>query len=155
MNNLSSNTTNGDGVKYFFLADGWTTGRVWEFSGLWNEQAKRRKPYLKKQSLCIHENGELLWLFQAEESILMLEVKPKTPACASSQPIGQVMLKRLLSADQVIERLCEENVFQPHWRESDTRIANTDPTNTDVTNTKDNLAIAITHDAQTAATKTR
>lgn len=106
-------------MKYFFLSDSWTTGRVWEFGGLWNEVARRRKPYVQKQSLCIHENGEVLWLFQAEDSILMIEVTPKAPACTPT-PIGQVMLKRLLSAEQVIEKLCEENVFQPHWHEQAT-----------------------------------
>lgn len=94
-------------MKYFFLADGWVTGRVWEFGGLWNEVAKRRKPYLQKQSLCIHENGERLWLYHAEDSILMVEVKPQGMD-DSHHAIGQVVLKRLLSADQVIEKLCEE-----------------------------------------------
>jgi len=58
----------------------------------------------------------VLWLYHAEDSILMIEVVPKAPGC-SQKPIGQVMLKRLLSAEQVIERLCEENVFQPHWHQ--------------------------------------
>lgn len=105
-------------MKYFFLSDSWTTGRVWEFGGLWNEVARRRKPYLQKRSLCIHENGEVLWLFQAEDSILMVEARPKAPACTHNS-IGQVVLKRLLSAEQVIERLCEENVFQPHWHQDE------------------------------------
>lgn len=46
----------------------------------------------------------------------MVEVMPKLPACSQSS-IGQVTLKRLLSAEQVVERLCEEDVFQPHWHE--------------------------------------
>jgi hypothetical protein len=43
----------------------------------------------------------------------MLEVKPKELEAGSSPPstIGQVVLKRLLSADQVIERLCQETFF--------------------------------------------
>lgn len=105
-------------MKYFFLSDNWTTGRVWEFGGEWNVQAHRRQPNLQKQSLCIQENGETLWLFQAEDAILMLEVKPKADASrtdatrAANPTIGQVVLKRLLTADQVIERLCQEDSFR-------------------------------------------
>ena len=98
-------------LKYFFLSDSWTTGRVWEFGGEWNERARRRKPHLQKQSLCIQENGETLWLFQAEDDILMLEVKPKADAQGTEATIGQVVLKRLLTADQVIERLCKDDFF--------------------------------------------
>lgn len=90
---------------------------MWEFGGLWDEIGRRRKPYLQKQSLCIHENGEVLWLFKTEASVLMVEAKPKRPNCDQT-PIGQVMLKRLLSAEQVIDRLCEEDVFQPHWHQA-------------------------------------
>ena len=97
-------------MKYFFLSDSWTTGRVWEFGGLWNELAWHREPHLQQQSLCIQENGETLHLYEAEDPILMIEVMPKDLA----QPtIGQVRLKRLLSAEQVIERLCqEEHIFK-------------------------------------------
>ena len=97
-------------MKYFFLSDSWTTARVWEFGGLWNELAWNRQPHVKKQSLYIRENGENLWLYQAEDAILMVEVKPKAIAHPT---IGQVVLKRLLSAEQTIERLCEEEVFHP------------------------------------------
>ncbi len=100
----------GDPMKYFFLSDSWTTGRVWEFGGLWNEQAWNREPYLQRQSLCIQENGENLWLYQTEESVLMVEVMPKA---VTQHTIGQVVLKRLLSAEQVVERLCKEKVFHP------------------------------------------
>ncbi len=79
-------------------------------------QAHRRQPHLQKQSLCIQENGETLWLFQAEDAILMLEVKPKTSdrdtSNTANPTIGQVVLKRLLTADQVIERLCQEDAFR-------------------------------------------
>jgi hypothetical protein len=96
-------------VKYFFLSDSWTTGRVWEFGGLWNEVARRARPYLEKQPLCIQENGETLCLYQTEDAVLMVEVVPKAD---SHSMIGQVVLKRLLSAEQLIERLCqEETVF--------------------------------------------
>ncbi len=101
-------TRYGDAVKYFFLSDSWTTGRVWEFGGLWNEAAWHRLAHLQQQSLCIQENGETLWLYQVEEAVLMVEVVPK----ATAHPIiGQVVLKRLLSAEQVIDRLCQEDTI--------------------------------------------
>lgn len=100
-------------MKYFFLADSWTTGRVWEFGGLWNEQARRRRPYLQKQSLCIQEDEEVLCLYEVEDAILMVEVVPKsvTPTDTDQTTIGQVVLKRLLSAEQTIERLCQEQTI--------------------------------------------
>jgi hypothetical protein len=90
-------------VKYFFLSDGWTTGRVWEFGGLWNELGWQRKPHIRRLNLSIQEQGETLWLYQVEDTVLMVEVKPEN---ATGVPIGQVVLKRLITADQVIERLC-------------------------------------------------
>lgn len=90
-------------MKYFFLSEGWTTGRIWEFGGLWDEFAWQRKPHLKKMSLCIVENGETLWLHQVEEAVLMVEVRPITQ---SAKAIGQVVLKRLMAADQVLEHIC-------------------------------------------------
>ncbi len=101
-------------MKYFFLSDTWTTGRVWEFGGLWDERAKRRQPHLQKLAICIQENDETLSLFQTEDAVLMLEVVPKTTVhetSAANPTIGQVVLKRLLSADQVIERLCQEAII--------------------------------------------
>lgn len=97
-------------MKYFFLSESWTTGRVWEFGGLWNELAWNRKPHLQRQPLYIQENGENLWLYQAEDAILMVEVMPKS---VERSAIGQVVLKRLLSAEQVVEKLCKEAVFHP------------------------------------------
>ena len=91
-------------MKYFFLSDGWTTDRVWEFGGLWNEVAWQRKPHIQKLDLFIKEQSEKLWLFQVEDDVLMVEVKPEGN---SSQPIGQVVLKRLITAEQVIEKLCQ------------------------------------------------
>jgi hypothetical protein len=93
-------------VKYFFLSEGWNVGRVWEFGGLWNESSWRRKPKITRLNLYICENSETLWLYQVEEAILMVEVKP-TETPAQSSAIGQVVLKRLMNAEQVIERLCE------------------------------------------------
>ena len=109
-------------MKYFFLADGWTTGRVWEFGGLWNQAAWQRSPHLQKQTLCIREGDEVLRLYQAEDAILMVEVMPLpsstdakdigTKDAAAKQQIGQVVLKRLLSAEQAMEKLCkEETIF--------------------------------------------
>jgi len=94
-------------VKYFFLSDGWVVGRVWELGGLWNETAWRRRPQIQQLELCIWENGEKLWLYRVEEAVLMLEVKPgETSINAVSKNIGQVVLKRLITADQAIDLLC-------------------------------------------------
>lgn len=90
-------------MKYFFLSDGWITGRVWEFGGIWDEIAWQRKPHLQKMSLCMVENGERLWLYQVEGAVLMVEVLPSSE---QPRPIGQVVLKRLITANQAIERLC-------------------------------------------------
>ncbi|HEY9763555.1 MAG TPA: hypothetical protein V6D07_13575 [Trichocoleus sp.] len=94
-------------VKYFFLSDGWSTGRVWEFGGLWDELAWQRKPHIRRLNLFIEEQGEKLWLYQVEDTVLMVEVKPEDSA---KPAIGQVVLKRLISADQAIERLCESQL---------------------------------------------
>ncbi len=96
-------------VKYFFLSEGWEVGRVWEFGGLWDEVIWRRRPQIQRLSLHIVEDGERLWLYRVEEAVLMLEVKPGDPSTVNprSQTIGQVVLKRLISADQVLDRLCQ------------------------------------------------
>ena len=93
-------------VKYFFLSDGWITGRVWEFGGLWNEIAWQRKPIIKQLGLYIEEATEKLWLYQVEDDVLMVEVLPEDD---TTIPIGQVVLKRLMTADQVIEKLCDSH----------------------------------------------
>lgn len=81
-------------------------GRVWEFGGLWNINAWRREPDIQKMKLCILEQGEKLWLYQVEEAVIMVEVKPTPDAsAASAKTIGQVVLKRLITAEQAIERL--------------------------------------------------
>lgn len=90
-------------MKYFFLSEGWTTGRIWEFGGLWDEFAWQRKPHIQRMSLSIVENHETLWLYQVEDPVLMVEV---LPVSQSARPIGQVVLKRLMEADQVLELLC-------------------------------------------------
>ncbi|HEY9819710.1 MAG TPA: hypothetical protein V6D35_02885 [Candidatus Sericytochromatia bacterium] len=93
-------------MKYFFLSDGWMVGRVWEFGGLWNVNAWRREPEIQKMNLCILEQGEKLWLYRVEDAVLMVEVKPMPENDSeSAKTIGQVVLKRLIDAEQAIERL--------------------------------------------------
>lgn len=100
-------------VKYFFLSDGWTVGRVWELGGLWNEASWRRKPEIHQTALCILENSEKLWLYRVEDAVLMVEVRPTDPALSSpaSRTIGQVVLKRLITAEQAIDLLCKAEAF--------------------------------------------
>lgn len=92
-------------MKYFFLSEGWIVGRVWEFGGLWDTNAWRRQPKIQRLKLGIVEREEILWLYEVEEAVLMLEVKPGNQVADSVPTIGQVVLRRLMSADQVIERL--------------------------------------------------
>ncbi len=93
-------------MKYFFLSDGWMVGRVWEFGGLWDVNAWRREPDIQKINLGIVEQGEKMWLYRVEDAVLMVEVKPMPNASShSAQTIGQVVLKRLITAEQALERL--------------------------------------------------
>ncbi len=89
-------------VKYFFLTDGWIVGRVWASDGLWNEAAWRRTPDIERLNLELRTQNETLWLYRVEEAILTVEVKPAYPA---SNAISSVVLKRLISASQIVERL--------------------------------------------------
>ncbi|MBF2087495.1 MAG: hypothetical protein IGR80_06135 [Synechococcales cyanobacterium K44_A2020_017] len=91
-------------MKYFFLSDGWVIGRVWGIGGLWDELAWRRNPELHRMNLYLVEQGETLWLYRVEDAVVMVEVKPG--ALNSPGAIGQVVLKRLITAEQVLERLC-------------------------------------------------
>lgn len=91
-------------MKYFFLSEGWTVGRIWEFGGIWNENAWRRKPQIQRLNICIVEQGENLWLYQVEDAVLMLEVTPPLDSVAATT-IGQVVLKRLIAAEGAIARL--------------------------------------------------
>ena len=102
-------------MKYFFLSDGWIVGRVWEFGGLWNTNAWRREPDIQQLNLCILEQGEKLWLYRVEEDVLMVEVKPSPDIDPeSAKTIGQVVLKRLITAEQAIERLATaQPLFNP------------------------------------------
>ncbi len=92
-------------MKYFFLSDGWTYGRVWEFGGLWDRATWRRKPDIKRLNCGIVQQGETLWLYEVEDAVLMVEVQPLPDREGSTSSIGQVVLKRLISAEQVIEML--------------------------------------------------
>lgn len=94
-------------MKYFFLTDGWTVGRVWASDGLWSETAWRRQPDIERMNLCLVEESEKLWLYRVEDDVLTVEVKLIATAqgASTAQAIGQVVLKRLISAEQVIERL--------------------------------------------------
>ena len=97
-------------VKYFFLTEGWSVARVWGVEGVWNELAWRRQPQIERMNLCIVENQETMWLYKVEEAVIMVEVKPGELR-TSKQTIGQVMLKRLMSAEQAIERLGASEVI--------------------------------------------
>lgn len=89
-------------------------GRVWEFGGLWDERSWRRPPKIEKMQLGILEQGEKLWLYQVEDAVLMLEVKPEANSVSSTQAIGQVVLKRLMSADDALARLNQASgLLQP------------------------------------------
>lgn len=98
-------------MKYFFLSDGWTHGRVWEFGGLWDHVSWGRKPEIKRLNCGSIQQGETLWLYAVEEAVLMVEVQPKV-IIQTDSGIGQVVLKRLIDAEQVIEILSNsESIF--------------------------------------------
>lgn len=102
-------------MKYFFLAEGWTVGRIWELGGLWNEVAWRRPPYIERMNLFMQEQEqEKLWLYAVEDAVLMVEVKPDTTHASgnANRTIGQVVLKRLISAEQALELMCSSSVRQ-------------------------------------------
>lgn len=92
-------------MKYFFLTEGWTVARVWGIGGLWNALAWRRQPDIKRMNLAIVEKGEKMWLYRVEDSVLMLEVKPLPELVPKDRTIGQVLIKRLMNSEQVIDRL--------------------------------------------------
>jgi hypothetical protein len=94
-------------MKYFFLADGWEVGRVWEFGGLWDVLAWRRSPQIERLNLARQEKEQILWLYRVEEAVLMVEVLPSQEMTAADPTIGQVVLKRLISAEQVLEILSQ------------------------------------------------
>ncbi|MBD2252212.1 hypothetical protein [Nostoc parmelioides] len=91
-------------MKYFFVSEGWTIGRVWASEGLWQITAWRRQPDIQRLNISLVENQELMWLYRIEDAVITVEVTP-TNAAVVNQTIGQVVLKRLMTAEQVIERL--------------------------------------------------
>jgi hypothetical protein len=97
-------------VKYFFLADGWDTARVWGFDGLWEESIWRRKPLIERLHLSIKQPQERLWLYRVEDAVVMVEVRPDRELSYTKSNIGQVLLKRLISAEQVLEILSEAEI---------------------------------------------
>ncbi len=84
-------------------------GRVWEFGGLWNEVSWRRKPQIERLNIAIVEQGESLWLYQVEDAVLMVEVKPTTQETGLT--IGQVVLKRLITAEKAMLQLSEADAI--------------------------------------------
>ena len=98
-------------MKYFFLSEGWTYDRVWEFGGLWDQYSWGRKPEIKRLDCGIHQQDEVLWLYAVEDAVLMIEVKPQANTQTASI-IGQVVLRRLIGAEQVIDMLASsESIF--------------------------------------------
>lgn len=92
-------------MKYFFLSQGWVTGRVWEKGGQWCGQGR---PHQKIQALALGiqpSDTEILWLYATADNVLMVEVKPSDAGNRSS--LGQVILKRLINADTAIARLTQ------------------------------------------------
>ena len=94
-------------MKYFLLSEGWKVGRVWAFDGLWQVTAWRRQPEIQRLNICLVEDNEVMWLYQVEDAIVTVEVQPELSVKPQTPPqnIGQVVLKRLITAEQVIERL--------------------------------------------------
>lgn len=98
-------------MKYFFLSDGWTYDRVWEFGGLWDRLSWGREPEIKRLDCGILQQQEILWLYAVEDAVLMVEVKPQQEFQNTSN-IGQVVLKRLISSEQAISVLDQaESLF--------------------------------------------
>lgn len=87
-------------------------GRVWETGGLWNEMAWRRKAEIQKMNICITGSDETLWLHQVEEAVVMLEVTPidHEQIKKDARSIGQVVLRRLITAEQILEWLSSNKV---------------------------------------------
>lgn len=98
-------------MKYFFLSEGWTYNRVWEFGGLWDQFSWGRKPNIQRLNCGILQQDEVLWLYAVEDAVLMVEVNLENRV-QNDNAIGQVVLKRLISAEQVIEVLANsESLF--------------------------------------------
>jgi hypothetical protein len=97
-------------MKYFFLSQGWQIRRVWETSGLWNERAWRRKPQISNMGIYLVDRSETMALFKVEDAVQMVEVIPEDRARGKSEvAIAQVRIKRLISAEQALERITPIN----------------------------------------------
>ncbi|WP_434684224.1 hypothetical protein [Pseudanabaena minima] len=101
-------------MKYFFLSQGWRVRRVWEVTGLWNEMAWRRRPIIVPIGVYLVDGKEEMVLYKVEEAIQAVEAIPeellKNSATSinneNKKPaIAQVRITRLLSAEQVLERM--------------------------------------------------
>jgi hypothetical protein len=93
-------------MKYFFLSQGWQIRRVWETSGLWNERAWRRKPVISKMGIYLVDRSEKMSLYKVEDAVQMVEVIPEDDASSKNEvAIAQVRIKRLISAEQALERI--------------------------------------------------
>lgn len=101
-------------MKYFFLSQGWRVRRVWEVTGLWNEMAWRRRPIIVPIGVYLVDGKEEMVLYKVEEAIQAVEAipeeLPKNSATSMNNEnikpaIAQVRITRLLSAEQVLERM--------------------------------------------------
>jgi|JI8StandDraft_2_1071088.scaffolds.fasta_scaffold08161_3 hypothetical protein len=104
-------------MKYFFLSQGWRVRRVWEVTGLWNEMAWRRRPIIVPVGVYLVDGKEEMVLYKVEEAIQAVEAIPEefpknnaTSINSSNNEnikpaIAQVRITRLLSAEQVLERM--------------------------------------------------
>lgn len=77
---------------------------MWEFGGLWDRLSWGRKPKIQRLNCGVLQQQEVLWLYAVEDAVLMVEVQPEGEFETSSA-IGQVVLKRLITAEQAIEVL--------------------------------------------------
>ena len=101
-------------MKYFFLTEGWSYQRIWGKSGIWNEMVWRRTPHIKALNIAIVDNNETLWLHEVEDAVLMVEVIPRTETARQKSNIGQVVLKRLMNSEQVIQTLTQAQTIINH-----------------------------------------
>ena len=101
-------------MKYFFLSQGWQVRRVWEVTGLWNEMAWRRRPIIVPIGVYLVDGKEEMVLYKVEEAIQAVEAIPEELTQNSTTSINnenkkpaiaQVRITRLLSAEQVLERM--------------------------------------------------
>ncbi len=100
-------------MKYFFLSQGWRVRRVWEVSGLWNEMAWRRRPIIILIGVYLVDGKEEMVLYKVEEAIQAVEAIPEDLSNSRDRivsndgkvAIAQVRITRLLSAEQVLERM--------------------------------------------------